>query len=210
MANGTGRTPATDKKKTADGKSSRRGARSVRSESPSQTKPSARKVATPRKPRKGRGGLGKVDEDDDGGAATNGDASAPTDRTSDTVKVEVETTTQPGPAGGEDVETTKVNIEMPAGAQELELPHDAEGMLATARAMVSEAERIGGGGASSGRGKGKRKAKDMTTAGDDDDADADADAPEGSGKRVKLDVELKKERIKRRAVTGIAASLAIG
>ena len=54
--------------------------------------------------------------------------------------------------------------------------------------------------------KGKRKAKEMA-----DDEEEGAVSPAGDSKRAKtVAMELRKERIKRRALTGIAASLAIG
>ena len=183
MMNGIGRTP----EKKVDGRRSTRGGRGVRSESPTKETP-ARKMATPRKPRKGRG---KSVEPE----SVNGDAE-------DTVKVEVETETKPTLAGDETVEQTKVSIEMPAGHPNLELPEDAEGMLDKARTMVKEAEKIGGPSTT----KGKRKAEEMV----DEDDEVGLEGPAAQKKAKKVELELKKEKIKRRALMGIAASLAVG
>ena len=176
--NGAGRTPGKE-----EGRRSTRGGKGVRSESPSKKTP-ARKIATPRKARKGRG---KSTEPD----AVNGE---------ETVKVEVESESKPTLDGDEEVARTKVNIEMPASHPDLQLPQDAEGMLSQARETVAEAEKIGGPSTA----KGKRKAADM---GDE----AGIESPMAPAKRAKtVELELRKERIRRKALTGIAASLAIG
>jgi len=95
-----------------------------------------------------------------------------------------------------------VTIDMPAGHPDLELPNDTEGMLAKAREMVREAERIGGQSTS----KGKRKAEEML----DDDDEVGLEGP-GATKRIKqVELELRKEKLKLRALAGIGASLAIG
>lgn len=162
----------------------------------SPTKKTPRKVATPRKPRTTKG-RGKSTEPD--ANAINGAASP--DRT---VKVDVETESKPTSAGDEEVEKTKVNITMPSDHPDLELPNDAEGMLAKAREMVAEAEKISGAAPSTA--KGKRKASELIDA-DEPGSPGGSSAP----KRARtVDLELRKERIKRRALTGIAASLAIG
>lgn len=159
-------------------------------ESPTKKTP-ARKIATPRKARTAKG-RGKSTEPD----AVNGE-------TPGTVKVEVETESKPTASGDEEVEKTKVNIHMPSDHPDLELPEDAEGMLAMAREMVAEAEKIAG-AAPTTAAKGKRKAAELL------DTDA-PDSPSVPAKRARtVDLELRKERIKRRALTGIAASLAIG
>lgn len=197
ISNGTA-APRSPTEKKADGRKSVRGARSTRSESPVKKTP-ARKMATPRKPRKGRG---KAEDD---AASVDGDATATTqtDKLQDKVRVEVETIASPTLDGAEEVETTKVNIEMPSGHPDLKLPNDTEGMLEKAREMVEQAEKIAGPSTA----KGKRKAGDMLVS----DDEVGLDGPVTDTKRAKtVQLELRKERIKRRALTGIAASLAIG
>ena len=194
MVNGSGRSP---EKKSTDGKRSMRG-RSARSESPSAAKKtSARKIATPRKPRKGRGTLTSVDENASvEPESVNGDAQL----LQDTVKVEVETTTRPSEDGDEEVESTRVNVELPTGHPNLPLPDDAQEMLETARKMVREAQKVDGSSTS----KGKRKAEEMI----DEDS---LEGPVPAVKRArKMEVELRKEKVKRRTITGIAVSLAFG
>lgn len=199
--NGLGRSP-----EKPDGRRSTRG-RSLRSASPQKKDPSTRKFATPRKTRKPRGTL-KFDEEaaaiaEEAAESINGDlATANARQSTENVKVEVETVMKPSPEGDEEIESTKVNIEMPAGLPELQLPNDAQEMLAQARAMVHEAEKINGPSSSSA--KGKRKAEEMV---EDDEEELELLPP----KRVKaVQTELRKEKIKRRAITGIAAGLAFG
>jgi len=198
--NGLGRSP-----EKPDGRRSTRG-RSLRSASPMKKDASLRKIATPRKPRKGRAAL-KLEEEaaaiaEEAAESINGELATATERHSnENVRVEVENVMQPSPEGDEDIEKTKVKIEMPAGLPELELPTDAQAMLAQARAMVHEAEKINGTGSS--KAKGKRKAEEI----EEEEGEALALRP----KRVKaVQTELHKEKIKRRAVTGIAAGLALG
>ena len=193
MVNGAGNTNAGkgSKRSRASKAASASAASASTAESP--TKKTPRKVATPRKPRTTKG-RGKSTEPD---AAVNGESPK-------MVKVDIETESRPTSAGKEEVEKTKLAISMPSDHPDLELPNDAEGMLAKARDMVAEAEKISGAAPSTA--KGKRKASDLL----------DGDAPESPSslhapKRARtVDLELRKERIKRRALTGIAASLAIG
>jgi hypothetical protein len=172
------------------GKSAKKSRASKAAGPESPTKKTPRKVATPRKPRTAKA-RGKSTEPE----GVNGE-------TPNTVRVEVETESKPTTQGDEEVEKTRVNVHMPTDHPDLELPDDAEGMLAKAREMVAEAEKITGAAPSTA--KGKRKASELI----------DGDTPESPSAPVKrartVDLELRKERIKRRALTGIAASLAIG
>lgn len=164
----------------------------MRSESPTKGK-TPRKMATPRKARKPRGGLVSVDETASiAEESVNGD--------NDHAKVVVETTTVPGVNGEEAVETTKATITMPNGNPALELPNDAQDMLAKARAMVEEARKLDAAQSS----KGKRKADELE---EDDIVEETSSRPV---KRVRQEVELRKEKIMRRAATGLVASLALG
>lgn len=185
MANGYGRTP-----EKSLGRRSTRGTRSVRSESPAPVpatkSKTPRKMATPRKPRNKT--RGREEE------SVNGDKA-------ETVKIEVETTVVPDAAGEEQVESTKVHIEMPARHPDLKMPKDAEQMIEKAREMVREANAIG---EPAGGRKTKRKAADLIEAGDDT-----VDGPASKRQRP-VEVDLRREKIRRRALTGVVGSLAIG
>ena len=110
----------------------------------------------------------------------------------------------PSPNGLDDVETTKVAVTMPAGNPELPLPEDTQQMLETARQMVEEATKLDGGAS----GKGKRKVDDMVED-DEDDIEDGREMPLAKRARV-VEVELRKERILRRSIMGVAGSLLVG
>lgn len=193
--NGIGRTP--DRASPEKGRRSTRGVRSMRSESPTKGK-TPRKMATPRKTRKTReqrAGLASVDETESirEESVANGDI--------DHAKVEVETTTVPGVNGEADTETTKATVTMPNGNSDLTIPKDAAEMLEKARSMVAEANKL----ESTTGSKGKRKADEL-----EEDELLEAESSSRSVKRVRTEVELRKEKIRRRAATGIVASLALG
>ena len=92
---------------------------------------------------------------------------------------------------------------MPSGSAELPLPENPEEMIEKAKEMVEEALKLDGESSSSGT---KRKAEEL-----DDELDEDADEDSQPAKRAKLlEQNLKKERVRNRALIGVAATLAIG
>ena len=117
----------------------------------------------------------------------------------DTVRVEVDSAVE---ANGETETThTNVKVELPAGSAEMPLPENTEEMLNTAKKMVEEARKIDGKGSKVT----KRKADDL---GEDKKDEHHVSQP---SKRARvLEEELKKERVKTKALIGLSATLAIG
>jgi hypothetical protein len=117
---------------------------------------------------------------------------------------------------GEEVTHTKVDVEIPL-AGEPPSAEEAARMVAEAKEMVkAAAEGIVANAqtdvAAPESKKNKRKADDIE---EEDEADKE-NATEGAlveqpkSKKIKTEVELKKERIKKRAFIGISATLAVG
>ncbi|KAJ9138129.1 Bouquet formation protein 4 [Pleurostoma richardsiae] len=115
---------------------------------------------------------------------------------------------------GVEVEHTKLEVELPL-ASELPSAEDAARMIAEAKEMVkAAAETVASSSGGESSKKGKRKADEMAV---DDEAEgankenaetAVVDQPRA--KKVKTEVELRKEQVKKRALIGISATLAVG
>lgn len=108
----------------------------------------------------------------------------------------------------DDIESThtKLQIDMPAGLPDLPLPTDPQDMLAQAKELVEAANRMDG--RINGVKSLKRKADDFE---DDDDDENVLELAERSVKRQKvLEVDLKKERVKTKALIGLSATLTVG
>ncbi|KAK6218734.1 hypothetical protein LQW54_002658 [Pestalotiopsis sp. IQ-011] len=110
----------------------------------------------------------------------------------------------------EGVETThtSVELELPVDQQPPSAEETAR-MIAEARQLVDSAAAEAAANSNESS-KGKRKADDIT-AGDEDETNGEglgADGPRS--KKVKTNVELRKERVRNRALIGLSATLAVG
>ena len=115
--------------------------------------------------------------------------------------VEVDTTVKVN--GDTETTHTKVRVEMPAGSGELALPESTEEMIERAKEMVEEARKLEGEVSSSAM---KRKAEEL-----DDEEDEEKDSLLQPAKKARLlEQEVKKQRVRKRALIGVAATLAIG
>ena len=104
-----------------------------------------------------------------------------------------------------DVETTHTNVKvaMPAGSPDLPLPESTEEMIAKAKEMVEEARKLEG---ESSKSSLKRKADEL-----DDEEDEEKDKELQPAKKARLlEQEVKKQRVRTRALIGVATTLAIG
>ena len=118
------------------------------------------------------------------------------------MRVEVDTAVEVN--GDTETTHTNVKVEMPAGSPDMPLPESTEEMIAKAKEMVAEARKLEGEVA---RGS-KRKAEVLD---EDDEEDEEKDAVLMPARKARvLERELKVQRVRNRAMIGVAATLAIG
>lgn len=139
-------------------------------------------------------------------SALNDAASVAAEESSPTVdgpvgeKVKVEVDQSVDVSGNTETMHTNVTIEMPIGSPELPLPRDTEKMLETAKKMVEEAKTL----EQSPKVSRKRKVEEA------EPSDIDAELPIQPAKKAKvLEEKLKREKVRARALVGVAATLTI-
>lgn len=116
----------------------------------------------------------------------------------ESVKVEVEQDVEVH--GNTETTHTNVTVELPSGSPELPLPQDTEQMLETAKRMVEEAKQL----ESSPKVTRKRKVEEV------EPSDLDGELPQQPAKKARvLEESLKREKVRNRALFGVAATLTV-
>jgi len=204
-----------------------RGSRARRSASPSKTSAGKRAIASPRKRTAKISSSQQSDDSPSGSAKASTSPGIPlltppasaiveaNSKEPSVVLAPVEEEPKVKISIDQDVKTAKNGIETTRTNVEVEIPltgelpsaEDAARMVAEAKEMVkAAADTVAASGGPSTK-KGKRKAADAVG-----DANKENDETESgpSAKKVKTEVELKKERVRKRALLGISATLAVG
>lgn len=186
-----------------------RGRGRPRSRSPSKGMTPSRKLTAPRKTKTTKAANAAMAKEANASLhATLDSAASVADSESvddDRVRIQVDSAVDVN--GDIEVTTTSVKLDMPAGYPDLPLPESTEEMIAKAKEMVEEARKLEGAETTEAR-NGKRK---IDVVDDDETPDTDADKDLQPVKKTRLlQSELKKERVRSRALTGIAATLLIG
>lgn len=124
------------------------------------------------------------------------------------VKISVEQDTKMDDEGHE-IKHTAVALELPLSGAEPPSAEETARMIAEAKAMVEAANEAPKDDAAEELStKPKRKADDITAAAEDEEKDDESE--ERSSKRTRPNVQLKKERVRNRALLGLSATVALG
>lgn len=124
---------------------------------------------------------------------------------SEKVTVNVQSTTEVD--GDQETIQTTVSVKMPLGSPDLPLPEDTAEMIAKAKQMVEEARKLEGESSSSNT---KRKADVFDDEEEDVENEVDGMELQPAKKTKLMELEVKKQKVRNRALLGVAASLAIG
>ncbi|KAI0017616.1 DNA-binding domain of Mlu1-box binding protein MBP1 [Xylariomycetidae sp. FL0641] len=105
--------------------------------------------------------------------------------------------------GGVETTSTAVNIELPVSGEPD--PEEAARMIEEAKEMVKTAAAEGA--ISS---EGKRKAEDISMGDEGEDGENGESSQGPRAKKAKTEIQLRKERVRNRALVGLSATLAVG
>lgn len=110
----------------------------------------------------------------------------------------------------EGVETTHTSVALELPVNQPPTAEETAKMIEEAKALVNSAAAESA-ATSAEVAKGKRKAEDITAGEEGEKAEGESSALEGPrSKKVKTNVELRKERVRNRALIGLSATLAVG
>lgn len=126
----------------------------------------------------------------------------PTKASRKSIKVETEISEET--EGDVTVKQTNVKVALPAG---MEVPETTEEMIAKAKEMVEAAKKLD---EESGSGLRKRKADDLATGDAEATTEDEEDEEAQRAKRTKVQNQLRREKVKTRALIGLSATLVVG
>ncbi len=126
------------------------------------------------------------------------------DKTEDQEMVKVELTEVTETNGDTETTRTNVKVDLPGGmAAQMPPQEQTEEIIRETKAIVEAARKLEG---ESSKGSKKRKAEDI-----DEDSNPESDSQLQPAKKARIaEQRLKKEKVKNRALFGVAATLAIG